>query len=344
MAAESGTANLDLIDRALAARLERDACEFQFFQMLRILERLQPDKSPVGRFVRPGEEVARFGAHAHLAFPASEIQRLTWPEGGPPRIVVNFMGLTGPLGVLPLYYTEFLMQRIRAKDFTLRDFLDVFNHRFISLFYQAWEKYRFHIAYERGERDRFSHHLFDLIGMGTPGLSNRQAVPDDALIFYTGLLSLHPRSASALRNLLMDYFEIPVGVEQFVGSWYSLVEDTQCFFEHGQTYSEQVGVGAVVGDEIWDQQSAIRVILGPLTLRQYLDFLPNGSAHEPLRALLRFFSGPSMDFEVKLVLKRGEVPFCELGGLGDASPQLGWTTCGKTRAMTRDPGDCILRF
>ena len=41
----------------------------------------------------------------------------------------------------------------------------------ISLFYQAWEKYRFTIAYEHGERDRFSHHLLDLIGLGTKGLA-----------------------------------------------------------------------------------------------------------------------------------------------------------------------------
>ena len=77
------------------------------------------------------------------------------------------MGLTGPLGVLPHAYTELLLDRIRQKDTALRDFLDLFHHRIISLFYQAWEKYRFTIAYERGERDRFSHHLLDLIGLGT---------------------------------------------------------------------------------------------------------------------------------------------------------------------------------
>ena len=69
----------------------------------------------------------------------------------------------------------------------------------ISLFYQAWEKYRFTIAYERGERDRFSHHLLDLIGLGTAGLQTRQAVPDDSLLFYSGLFALHARSATALR-------------------------------------------------------------------------------------------------------------------------------------------------
>ena len=344
MAAQSGTANLDVADTWLQQRLERDACQFEFFQALRLIERLYPTRSPVGRYVRPSEEVVRFAAHTAWSFPASQIQTLTWKEGVVPRMVVNFMGLTGPLGVLPLYYTELLNQRVRAKDTAMRDFLDIFNHRMISLFYQAWEKYRFTVAYERGERDRFSHHLLDLVGLGTAGLQDRQAIPDDSLLFYTGLLALHPRSASALRNILKDYFDVPVEVDQFVGAWYALEDDNQCCFEHGQSFSEQMSIGAVVGDEIWDQASAISVTLGPLALRQYLDFLPNGSAFEPLRALMKFYAGPAMDFQVRLVLRRDEVPFCELGQVDDDTALLGWTTWGKTRAMTRDPGDCILRF
>jgi hypothetical protein len=82
-----------------------------------------------------------------------------------------------------LYYTELLRERLRARDQTAASFFDLFNHRIISLFYQAWEKYRFPIAYERGDRDPFSHHLLDLIGLGTQGLENRQPLPDDSLIF-----------------------------------------------------------------------------------------------------------------------------------------------------------------
>src|SRR4029077_2380484 len=117
----------------------------------------------------------------------------------------------------PHPYTELVRERIRQKDTALRDFLDLFNHRIISLFYQAWEKYRFAIAYERGERDRFSHHLLDLIGLGTPGLQNRQHVPDDSLLYYSGLLAMNTRSAMALQQILADYFEVDVEIEQFVG-------------------------------------------------------------------------------------------------------------------------------
>jgi type VI secretion system protein ImpH len=253
--------------------------------------------------------------------------------------VINFMGLTGPSGVLPLYYTEMLLERLRQKDPVLRDFFDIFNHRMISLFYQAWEKYRFTISYERGERDRFSHHLMDLIGMGTRRLENRLAVRDDSLLFYAGMLAMHARSSAVLRRVLWDYFDVPVEVEQFTGEWHGLDEPDLCRFE-GETPSEQLGLGAIVGDEIWNQQAGVRIKLGPLGLEQYLDFLPSGTAHEPLRSLAKFTARGQIDFEVQLILKKDEVPACELGR-DAAPPRLGWTSWAKTRPMPEDAGDTI---
>lgn len=345
MGAPSGTENLAVTYAAVERLLREVPWEFHFFQAVRLFERIYPDRQPVGRFISPSKEVLRFTAHASMAFPASQIQRVDWPEEtGVPAIVVNFMGLTGPQGALPLYYTEMILERLRAKDHAIRAFFDIFNHRMISLFYQAWEKYRFTISYERGERDRFSHHLLDLIGLGTPGLQDRQQVLDDSLLFYGGLLGLKTRPATALRHILSDYFEIPVEVEEFVGAWHLLDEPTQCRFDKGITYSEQVGMGAIVGDAMWDLQSGVRIRLGPLTLAEYLEFLPDGSGYEPLRALTRFFANEMYDFEVQLVLKRGEVPPCELGRQDQAGPRLGWVSWSKTQAMQRDPGDTILRI
>jgi type VI secretion system protein ImpH len=257
---------------------------------------------------------------------------------------VNFMGLTGPHGVLPLYYSALVRERLRARDAAMREFLDIFNHRMVSLFYQAWEKFRFTVAYERGEDDRLSPHLLDLLGLGTAGLQDRQQVPDEALIFRCGLLAAQTRSEAALRLLLMDYFEVPVEIDQFVGAWHLLEEDTQCRFSDTASYSEQLGMGAVVGDEVWDQQSTVRIRLGPLTLEQYRDFLPDGSAHAPLRALVRFFAGNELDFEVQLVLRKEETPACELGSEAPAGPRLGWLTWAKTAPLARNPDDSILRI
>jgi type VI secretion system protein ImpH len=337
--------NPDVSVSTVERELREEPFLFEFFQAVRLLERAFPDRSPVGGFNPPSAEVVQFAAHSTLSFPASEVQTLEWPKkDAAGHMKVNFMGLTGPQGIMPLYYTSLLAERLREKDHAAVDFFDIFNHRMISLFYLAWEKYRFSIAYEREGLDPFSHHLLDLIGLGTPGLQNRLPVLDDSLLYYSGLLAQRPRSAEALRNLLGDYFEVPVEVEQFAGGWYPLDRNTQTALEGGFGESEQLGFGAVVGDEVWDQTARVRVRIGPLSLEQYLDFLPQGSAFESLRALTQFFSNGEFDFEINLILNRRDVPPCELGAEGDDAPQLGWHTYVKTRQMKEDASDTILQL
>ena len=153
------------------------------------------------------------------AFPAGEIQSLEFRSDAPVRMAVNFMGLTGPEGVLPYSYSLLISERMRARDTTLRDFLDLFHHRIISLFYRAWEKYRFGVAHERNQRDIVTQHLKDLVGLGESRLQERLAIRDDVLLFYAGLLAPQQRSAAALQQLVGDYFGVRVEVEQFVGGW-----------------------------------------------------------------------------------------------------------------------------
>ncbi|MDX2150497.1 MAG: type VI secretion system baseplate subunit TssG [Bryobacteraceae bacterium] len=323
--------------------LRDDPWSFEFFQAVRLLAKVFPDREPVGRFAPPEREIVRFGAHNSVAFPASQIQSLTLEEGGQAAMRVNFFGLTGPIGVLPLAYTEFIAERKRAKDPTLESFLDIFNHRLLSLFYLAWEKYRFPVRFERYREDAFSRSLLSLIGIGTDGLQDRQKVPDLGLAFYAGLLSLVPRSALALEQILSDYFGVAAAVEQFVGAWYKLPVEDQCSLDKGLQFSEQVGLGAVVGDEIWSHESRVRVQLGPMPLARYRQFLPGGAAFEPLKALTKFFAGGEMEFEIQLVLEQDEVPGVQLGAPPEDGPLLGWVSWVKSRPpFGRSPKDTIL--
>src|SRR5262249_53829915 len=277
-------------------------------------------------------------------------------EPSAPVMVINFMGLYGPSGVLPLYYTDMVIQKIRQREPGLRDFYDIFNHRIVSLFYQAWEKYRFAIGYERRtasearllaapraavddaaavpreriEWDVFSHHLLDLIGLGTRGLQNRLEVRDESLMFYSGLLSLHTRPVAALRRILWDYFDVPVEIEQFIGAWHGLDESDQCIFDRSLDASEQLGMGAIVGDEIWNQQSGLRIKIGPVGLDRYMDFLPTGTAYRPLQSLAKFIAGSdgfraAVDFEkggsAGLGTRRGRSGDVGVGFVGEDHPE-----------------------
>jgi type VI secretion system protein ImpH len=344
MAAE-GRATGVALERRFKSELADQPYIFEFFQAVRLVERLSPGRVPVGGFAQPKTECVRFGVNNSLCFPASEIQAFHWRESGAPLMIVNFMGLTGPQGVLPAYYTQLVAERARLRDTAVRDFLDIFNHRMISLFYRAWEKYRFVVDYERTGRDQMSRHLFELIGLGTRKLQGRQPVPDYALAYYTGLTSQRVRSAVGMRDMLRDYFDVPVEIIQFAGAWYKLDRATTSCLDRGETTdSERLAFGAVVGDEVWNEQARVRIRLGPLTLAQYMDFLPSGSAYQPLRALARFFAREEMDFEAQLVLKREEVPGCELGREDETAARLGWISWAKSRTMERDPEETILQL
>jgi type VI secretion system protein ImpH len=103
-----------------------------------------------------------------------------------------------------------------------------------------------------------------------------------------------------------------------------------------------LGLGAVVGDEIWDRQSRIRLKIGPLTAEQYRRFLPSGSAWPELKAMVRSFCGNDLEFEVQLILRREDVPAPELRNPPEALC-LGWHTWLNSRGnFDRDAGDTIL--
>jgi type VI secretion system protein ImpH len=337
----------------LEERLSAEPFRFQFFQAVRLLERLFPGRLPVGRVseegqvVAPSREVVRFRTHATLRFPPSQVHDLKLVESGeegedvdPSQMEVAFMGLTGPLGVLPNVYTELLIDRIRRKDRALHEFLDLFNHRFISFFYRAWEKYRFPVAYERSPGEgQFTSSLFALINIGTRGLRNRMSLPDEALLSYGGLIAQRPHSASALAAIISDYFAVAASIEQFAGQWLRL--DSGGVTSLGRA-NNTLGSSAVIGARVWDCQSKFRMRLGPLSYEQFSDFLPSGSAYKPVMDLVRLLAGPEFDFDVQLVLQADEVPGSIAAVRAKSQSMLGWNSWLKTRDFILDDEQVVL--
>jgi type VI secretion system protein ImpH len=326
----------------LTERLRTRPEHFGFFQAVRLLSRLSPSRARVGHDGPPAQEVARFRTRATLEFPASEIHDLkpdpVDPER-PPEVTVDIGGTTGPLGVLPVPYTELLIERVRYKDNALWEFLDLFNHRFLSLFHRAWQKYRFPIVYESGGEDPFTTGLFALVGLGTAALRRRQSVPDEALLLYAGLVAQRPHSASALEGILRDYFGVPAATRQFVGQWLDLEPEDRSRLG---ARNSRLGADLVCGDHVWNNQSRFRIRLGPLGLGTFRSFLPRGDAWRPLNDLVRFLVGAEYDFDVQLVLKKEEIPECHLESGAAAPPMLGWTTWLRSAPAADDASNLIL--
>jgi type VI secretion system protein ImpH len=346
MATQSGIQAADLKFGPLREMLEKEPYCVQFFQAVRLMERLYPERKPVGLFVSPSTEVVQFSSVPTLAFPASEINNIEFGKDGQPRLFVNFMGLCAAVGVLPHAYTEFLLERNRVKDKAPAEFFDLFNHRMISLFYRGWQKYRFYIAYERtgANDDVISRRLLDLIGLGAPSLMRRMEIADEACLYYEGLLSQRRPTAQGLKQLLEDYFEVPVSIEQFTGTWRRLPPENRSVLADSGAFCERLGMGTIVGDEVFDQHGAVTVCLGPMSFDRYREFLPGARASVELRSWLRLFANREFDFVIRLMLDRKEVPQMKLGSEGAEAPCLGLVSWMRNRPLDRDPDEATYRL
>jgi type VI secretion system protein ImpH len=339
MATEGRIQNAGVEPKGVETDLREDPHSFSFFQMVRLLQRLRPGRQRVGDFGRPEDEVVRFSVNPSLGFAAGEVQDLHFDEqgpgeaSGPADMEVNFMGLVGNQGVLPAHYSLLVREERKQDNRPLTDFLNIFQHRMLSLFYRAWERSRFYVPFERGETDRVSSHLLDLVGLGNERLRKRMQVRDEALLFYCGLLGMKQRGAIALEQVLSDYFQVPVEVQQFLGGWYGLSEASQCRVDDEPAENGfGLGEGTVIGSEVWDPQARVRIRVGPL-----------GSAYRALRSITRFFGDDQFDFEVQLVLSKEEVPGVVLRPETDAQAlPLGWCSWIRTGPLERDADQTTL--
>ena len=319
-------------DTTLKGRLFSEFYRFSFFKAVDLIESFLTDKKPLGQTLVPGDEAVRFSVKPGFTFPPSDISNLEQgDEKTPVTMEVAFMGLIGPSGVLPQWYNELAIERVRQKDFSLTSFYDMFHHRLISLFYLAWKKHRFPENYQFGATDKLSHYMLSLIGMGTPGLTGRLGLSEESLMFYCSLLSRSVPSAVSIKASVEYFSDTAVDVQQFIDLMLPLnqVAQTQLGKANGQ-----LGVDTVCGSYVWESQTKFRINLGPMDYCDFLRFLPTGDMLRPIFSLVRYMVGIEYEFEIRVYLKREEVPLCILDKETPTSPRLGWSAWIKTPGIT----------
>jgi type VI secretion system protein ImpH len=312
---------------------------FDFFHAARVLQACFPDKPRIGESVSVAQDALRFSQPAEVAFASSTLHRLTRDPGtGVPRLHVNFFGLLGPNGPLPLHITEYIRDRERnSEDPTPGAFVNVFNHRLISFFFRAWAESRKTVDLDRPGDPDFPVFIGSLIGIGLEGLRDRDAVPDWSKLYFSGRLSCQTRNAEGLESILASFFAIKTEIQTFAGRWMDLPPDSIC--QLGMTEETGcLGQTAILGSKVWDCQLGFRVRLGPMSLSDYQRMLPGAPSFERLRSWIRNYCDEHYSWDVQYVLVQDQVPETILGRQG----RLGWTTWVKTGPMTKDPDDLVI--
>ncbi len=313
-------------DISVTRDLVQSPYKYSFSQTVRLLQRsamLNKGRSiqAIGRFTPPTTEAIRFSTNQSLSFPGAEIESISNSTSGVRKdrwdVNVNFMGLTGSMGILPYHYTELIQKRVKIKDNSLRDFFDLFNHRTISLFYQASTKYRLAINYERHKinketmPDDFTQALLSLIGLGSPHLRNRLYTNDESLIYYSGLLSEQIKTSSGLKQILEEHFKVPIKIREFIGQWQELIDDVRSRLPQGKSSSGQnnrLGKSAMLGRKGWLAQGKFSVIIGPLNSTQLEDFSPGTKALKAMNEIVRLYAGMEYDYDFKIQIKKRDLP------------------------------------
>ena len=321
-------------------RLRAEPYRFSFDQAVRILELRQDGGKAVGEGSDPHAEAVAFSSEVGLTFPPSEIVDLRDPEGegGRDHLTVAFLGLAGVTGPLPLPFTEQIIKRIRARDTAGRDFLDLFNHRLLSLLVRLRRQHRPELRTDPPWESPQGKIFAALIGLATPHLQKRLGVPDPSLLHFAGLLAQSRRSQSGLETLLRGFFGMRVSVAPMQGGWEQL-SPGQWTVLGAAGRNRRLGHDAVLGTKVWDQGAGIAVVLGPLDLVLFRRCLPGQHGFRRMAELVEFYTRRQVAADLVLRLEAAQVPPARLDAAG--ATLLGWTSWLGTRG--RD-GEVRLRL
>jgi type VI secretion system protein ImpH len=303
--------------RSALGWLAAEPRRFRFDAAVRVLTRRAQDPADAVRFHSP----------AGLVYPPADVLDVRQPGDAPPEVTVGLMGLFGPSGVLPRYYSEVVTQALRSRSTALRDFLDLLAHRFVAFFARGGIKYRPARAAETAARsqDQVARVLLALTGYGTPHLADRLAAGTEPLLHYAGLFALRPRSADRLGALTSDWLGMRVEVVEFAGAWLPLPPDQRTRLARNGAWC-RLGVDAAAGVRAWDPQARIILRIGPLDLKGFQRLLPDRIALHRLVSLVRAYVGYELGFAINPVLAAHDVPPLLLDATSDPPPRLGWNT------------------
>lgn len=282
-----------------------------------------PQAARVGFQGPPEKEALRFLPSLELSFAPADLedaQELRTEEGAPRvALTTTFLGLFGPPSPLPSFYTEDLQGLEEGS--LVKGFLDLFHHRFLSLFYRVWEKYRADAQFRPDFNDYFTTRLLALLGLSPDSLPHSHQVSPVRALAYAGLLSQQPRSAHLFETLLADYFpEAEMEVEPFEGAWVPVPQDQQNRLGLGNCRLSQ---DTVVGEAVFSRAGCFKVRAGNLGFDDFMEFLPQGSKIAHLRELVDIFNTDCLDYVLELCVRADDIPGLTLSG---RTARLGWSS------------------
>jgi type VI secretion system protein ImpH len=288
------------------------AKKYGFLALMRGAEARAPQLPRVGRSRLPAQNVADLAHAPTLEFPAPTVDAIETSAAGRARVRSLFMGLTGPMGPLPIHLTEYAYhERRSARAQPFGRWLDVLTDRMLQFFYRAWADSQPVTHAERPEDDQYARYLAALSG-ASEGATADSAFPAMARLHYAGVFASR-RSAAVIQDALSHLLRTPVRVKEYIVRWREVEpgDRTRLGFSGG---FNQLGRDTVLGGRVPIAEDTFRVILRTQSIEDYEAFLPGGKRFAVASAALDALAPSHLDWELELELDERQAPGARLDG------------------------------
>ncbi len=304
---------------AVLATLPKDIKHYHFFAVMRLLESVSAAR--FGNSKSASEDPIYLGQNPHITFAPSMLDGIRKStQTSHQWLDVNFFGLLGPNGPMPLTMSEDITRLKSKKKQQISDFLNIFHHRLLSLLYRAWANKEPSIQRDTGVNN-YERYIGSLAGYGLPALRQRDTMPDYGKFGHVAYLAGQSKHRQGLESMLYQLFNVQARIEEFIGEWLSIDKQHQCQLRESH-YAKQLGVNATLGKNSWQCQYKFKVLLGPMHYDDYLHFLPDQPKIKTVNSVIKNYVGLEFDWEITLLLIKSSIPCTTLGQSG----LLGWTS------------------
>ena len=318
---------------------------FSFFQLVSLIDRLTDGGPRLGGTGPPAAERLRLRPEASFGSQTAPVSALDTIEEDPLRylLTVSVFGLYGADCPLPDSYTRRVLPEELELPFherrqnPVRDFLDIFNHRLLSLLYRSWLKYQVTAQYDVWHPGTsLPDYLFALLGLEAAEVRQTLSISPRRLLPCAGLFTQKPHSADSLARIVGEYFHLPIRVQECIGRWVDIGSEQRWALGSARG---TLGRGVLLGTRFFIRDR-FRVVIGPLTLARYTAFLPGQRGLNELREMTALFAPDGIECDVQLLILASEIRACRLltGQDAQAPSKLGFTTwLGHTDAPVAPP-------
>jgi len=280
--------------------------EPDFFEFVRCVERAS-GQHDVGESTARVHEPLRFGQMPHLNYAESAIAEIV--DRAVPGVFVNFFGLWGPNGPMPLDLTGYIYRRMHNHgDNAPRRFADIVNHRFLGLYYRAWKSVEQAALFDRPDGGLVAKVSSALAGEPCRGT---RLAPYEASR-WSGLFGVAAKSRDGLTTLLRSAFGLPVNIRDGLESAGTIPLESRCRL--GRRGVAELGVSTQLGSRFLTRTRRFAIEIGPLDYRTAVDLMPGSSRYRRLLRLVQCYLDRPLDWDVCLLVKTETIPALKLDG------------------------------